>query len=188
MNNLLEIDIGFGCYEQAAAWKPDFKVIFDNSGVVEEKMIQSRQWMDNSIYGEKQKNDIDFADELEKILSDDSGQEIFVRKKHIIIRKKLSRLATLATVGFDEPPIEEEFEAVCLFNRNTTNDPFVVFRYEIDPVKGFPCEIQYASSSLSCKDEENLVSTIKEVIKYRGLAISEKVRELVNNSNKKEKQ
>ena len=61
LNNLLEIDIGFGCYKQAAAWKPDFKVIFDNSGVVEEKMIQSRQWMDNSIYGEKQKKDIDFA-------------------------------------------------------------------------------------------------------------------------------
>ena len=135
-------------------------------------------------------NDIlkNFADELEKILSDDSGQEIFVRERHIIIRKKLSRLATLATVGFDEPPIVEEFEAVCLYNRNTINDPFVVFRYEIDPVKGFPCKIQYASSSLSCKDEENLVSTIKEVIKYRGLAISEKVRELVNNSNKKEQQ
>lgn len=135
-------------------------------------------------------NDIleNFADELQKILSDDSGQDIFVRKRHIIIRKKLSRLATLATVGFDEPPIEEEFEAVCLFNRNTINDPFVVFRYEIDPANGFPCKIQYASSSLSCKDEATLILTIKEAVKYKGLAISEKVRELVNNSSKAEKQ
>lgn len=61
LSNLLEIDIGYGGYEHAAAWKPAFKVIFDNSGVVEEKMIKSREWMDNSIYDEKQKKDIDLA-------------------------------------------------------------------------------------------------------------------------------
>lgn len=61
LSNLLEIDIGYGGYEYAAAWKPAFKVIFDNSGVVEQKMIKSREWMDNSIYGEKQKKDIDLA-------------------------------------------------------------------------------------------------------------------------------
>jgi len=61
LSNLLEIDIGYGGYEYAAAWKSAFKVIFDNSGVVEEKMIKSREWMDNSIYGEKQKKDIDLA-------------------------------------------------------------------------------------------------------------------------------
>lgn len=61
LSNLLEIDIGYGGYEHAAAWKPAFKVIFDNSGVVEEKMIKSREWMDNSIYGEKQKKDIVLA-------------------------------------------------------------------------------------------------------------------------------
>ena len=55
LDNLLEIDIGFGGYEHAAAWKPAFKVLFDRSGVVEEKMIQSRAWMDDSIYGGKQK-------------------------------------------------------------------------------------------------------------------------------------
>ena len=129
-----------------------------------------------------------FADDLQKILSGDLEQEIFVQKRHIVIRKKISRLAALAIGGLDEPPIEEEYDAVCLFDRNTVNIPFVVFRYEIDPVKGFPCKIQYASSSLSCKDEETLISTIIEAVKYKGLAINEKVRELVNNSSKAEKQ
>lgn len=61
LSNMLEIDIGYGWYEYAAARKPAFKVLFDNSGVVEEKMIQSRAWMDNSIYGDKQKKDIKAA-------------------------------------------------------------------------------------------------------------------------------
>ena len=57
-SNFLEIDIGYGGYEHAAALKPAFKVLYDKSGVVEEKMIQSREWMDNKIFGEKQKEDI----------------------------------------------------------------------------------------------------------------------------------
>ena len=61
LSNLLEIDMGFGCYEHAAARKAEYKVLFDNTGVVEEKMIQSRIWMDESIYGNKQKKDIDSA-------------------------------------------------------------------------------------------------------------------------------
>ena len=60
-SNLLEIDLGYGSYEHAAAWKPAFRVLYDNSGVVEEKMIRSREWMDDRIYGEKQKKDIDTA-------------------------------------------------------------------------------------------------------------------------------
>ena len=69
-----------------------------------------------------------------------------------------------------------------------TKDPFVVFRYEIDPISGYPCKIRYSSNLFSCKDETALIVTIKDVMKYRGLAISEKVRELVKNSNKEEKQ
>ena len=61
LSNLLEIDLGYGTYENAAAWKPAFKVLYDHSGVVEEKMIRSRDWMDDRIYGEKQKKDIDTA-------------------------------------------------------------------------------------------------------------------------------
>lgn len=61
LSNLLEIDLGYGSYEHAAAWKPAFKVLFDNSGVVEEKMIQSRAWMDDRIYGDKYKKDIEAA-------------------------------------------------------------------------------------------------------------------------------
>ena len=49
LSDLLEIDIGYGGYEHAAAWKPAFKVLFDHSGTVEEKMIRSREWMDDSI-------------------------------------------------------------------------------------------------------------------------------------------
>ncbi len=61
LSNLLEIDMGFGCYEHAAARKAEYKVLFDNTGVVEEKMIQSRAWMDESIYGNKQKKDFEMA-------------------------------------------------------------------------------------------------------------------------------
>lgn len=61
LSNLLEIDMGFGCYEHAAARKAEYKVLFDNTGVVEEKMAQSRAWMDDSIYGNKQKKDMETA-------------------------------------------------------------------------------------------------------------------------------
>lgn len=61
LDNLLEIDIGYGCYEHAAALKPAFKVLFDNSGIVESKMIQSRTTMDEQIYGGKQQKDLETA-------------------------------------------------------------------------------------------------------------------------------
>ena len=61
LSNLLEIDIGYGGYENAAARKPAFKVLYDRSGTVEEKMIRSREWMDDHIYGDKQKKDIALA-------------------------------------------------------------------------------------------------------------------------------
>ena len=60
LSNLLEIDLGFGCYEQAAAIKPVFNVLYDKTGVVEQKMIDSRKWMDDAIFGDKQKKDIEF--------------------------------------------------------------------------------------------------------------------------------
>jgi len=58
---LLEIDIGYGGYEHAAALKPAFKVLFDHSGTVEEKMVRSREWMDDRIYGDKQQKDLEQA-------------------------------------------------------------------------------------------------------------------------------
>ena len=61
LTNLLELDFGYGGYEHAAAWKPAFKVLYDKSGTVEEKMIRSREWMDDRIYGDKQKKDRDAA-------------------------------------------------------------------------------------------------------------------------------
>lgn len=61
LTNLLEIDIGYGGYEHAAALKPAFKVIYDKTGVVEEKMIRSREWMDDNIFGDKQKKDTELA-------------------------------------------------------------------------------------------------------------------------------
>ena len=61
LSDLLEIDIGYGTYEHAAAWKPAFKVLFDHSGNVEEKMVQSLEWMDDRIYGDKQKKDMEQA-------------------------------------------------------------------------------------------------------------------------------
>ena len=61
LSDLLEIDIGYGGYEHAAALKPAFKVLFDHSGTVEEKMVRSREWMDDSIYSDKQKKDTEQA-------------------------------------------------------------------------------------------------------------------------------
>lgn len=61
LTNLLEIDIGYGGYEHAAASKPAFKVLYDRSGTVEDQMIRSRAWMDDKIYGDKQKKDLDIA-------------------------------------------------------------------------------------------------------------------------------
>ena len=61
LSDMLEIDMGFGCYEHAAARKPAFKVLFDRSGVVEEKMVRSLEWMDESIYGGKHKKDVETA-------------------------------------------------------------------------------------------------------------------------------
>lgn len=57
--NLLEIDLGYGGYEHAAARKPAFRVLYDDTGVVEEKMRRSRDWMDDRLYGEKLKRDMD---------------------------------------------------------------------------------------------------------------------------------
>lgn len=61
LSDMLEIDIGFGWYEHAAARKPAFKVLFDRSGVVEEKMVKSLEWMDDSIYGGKLQKDRETA-------------------------------------------------------------------------------------------------------------------------------
>ena len=61
LSDLLEIDIGYGGYEDAAARKPAFKVLYERSGVVEEKMIRSREWMDDALFTDKQKNDLALA-------------------------------------------------------------------------------------------------------------------------------
>ena len=61
LDNLLEIDIGYGYYEHAAALKPAFKVLFDKSGIVEDKMVRSRVGMDERVYGKKQEEDLKIA-------------------------------------------------------------------------------------------------------------------------------
>ena len=61
LDNLLEIDIGYGYYEHAAALKPAFKILFDKSGIVEDKMVQSRVGMDERVYGNKQEKDFKIA-------------------------------------------------------------------------------------------------------------------------------
>ena len=61
LSNLLEIDLGYGSYEHAAALKPAFKVLYDHSNTVEDKMTQSLAWMEDRIYAEKQKKDTDTA-------------------------------------------------------------------------------------------------------------------------------
>ena len=61
LSDLLEIDIGYGGYENAAARKPAFKVLYDRSGTVEEKMIRSREWIDDHIFSDKQNKDVAVA-------------------------------------------------------------------------------------------------------------------------------
>ncbi len=64
LSDLLEIDIGYGWYEHAAALKPAFRVLFDHSGTAEEKMARSRERMDDSIYGDKRKKDMEQARDI----------------------------------------------------------------------------------------------------------------------------
>ena len=122
--NLLEIDIGYGGYENAAAWKPAFKVLYDTSGVVEEKMIRSREWMDDRIYGDKQKKDIATACEAVWIrlmhaavaihrgnLFRAIGELEYVRKTYIDLLGDRYRLESSLNREMDRLP-EEEKEAI----------------------------------------------------------------------------
>ncbi len=61
LSNLLEIDLGYGAYDRAAALKPEFKVLYDKSGIVNEKMDRSREGLGDRIYEEKHKIDIEQA-------------------------------------------------------------------------------------------------------------------------------
>ena len=51
-----------------------------------------------------------FADDLQKILSQNSPQNIFVQKKHIVVREKGSTLAAIYGLGVSERAIKEEYE------------------------------------------------------------------------------
>ncbi|MBE6936507.1 MAG: hypothetical protein E7458_08470 [Ruminococcaceae bacterium] len=86
LSNFLEIDIGYGGYEHAAANKPAFRVLYDKTGVVEEKMIRSREWMDDVIFGEKQKKDLALA-----------AQSVWMRLMHAAVA--IHRGQTLHAMG-----------------------------------------------------------------------------------------
>ena len=124
LNNLLEIDIGYGGYENAAAWKPAFKVLYDRSGTVEGKMIRSREWMDDHIYGDKQKKDIASACEAVWIrlmhaavaihrrnLFRAIGELEYVRKLYIDLLGDRYRLESSLNREIDRLP-ENEKEAI----------------------------------------------------------------------------
>ncbi len=124
LSNLLEIDIGYGGYENAAAWKPAFKVLYDRSGTVEEKMIRSREWMDDHIYGGKQKKDIAIAREAVWIrlmhaavaihrgnLFRAIGELEYVRKLYIDLLGDRYRLESSLNREIDKLP-EKEKEAI----------------------------------------------------------------------------
>ncbi len=124
LSDLLEIDVGYGGYENAAAWKPAFKVLYDRSGVVEEKMIKSREWMDDRIYGDKQKKDIAVACEAVWIrlmhaavaihrgnLFRAIGELEYVRKVYIDLLGDRCRLESGLNREIDMLP-EEEKEAI----------------------------------------------------------------------------
>ena len=124
LSNLLEIDIGYGGYKNAAAWKPAFKVLYDKSGTVEEKMIRSREWMDDHIYGDKQKKDIASACEMAWIrlmhaavaihrgnLFRAIGEMEYVRKLYIDLLGDRYRLESSLNREIDRLP-ENEKEAI----------------------------------------------------------------------------
>lgn len=124
LSDLLEIDIGYGGYENAAAWKPAFKVLYDRSGTVEEKMIRSRDWMDDQIYGDKQKKDIASACEAVWVrlmhaavaihrgnLFRTIGELEYVRKLYIDLLGDRYRLESGLNREIDRLP-EQEKEAI----------------------------------------------------------------------------
>ncbi len=124
LSDLLEIDIGYGGYENAAAWKPAFKVLYDRSGTVEEKMIRSREWMDDHICGDKQKKDIASACEAVWVrlmhaavaiyrgnLFRAIGELEYVRKLYIDLLGDRYRLESSLNREIDRLP-EKEKEAI----------------------------------------------------------------------------
>jgi len=124
LSDLLEIDIGYGGYENAAARKPAFKVLFDRSGTVEEKMIRSREWMDDHIYSDKQKKDIASACEAVWVrlmhaavaihrgnLFRAIGELEYVRKLYIDLLGDRYRLESSLNREIDRLP-EKEKEAI----------------------------------------------------------------------------
>ena len=74
LSNLLEIDLGYGPYDRAAALKPEFSVLFDKTGTVKEKMDKSREGLGDRIYGEKHKKDIEQA-----------YKEVWIRMMHAAV-------------------------------------------------------------------------------------------------------
>ncbi len=124
LSDLLEIDIGYGGYENAAARKPAFRVLYDKTGTVEEKMIRSREWMDDRIYGGKRKKDIASARETGwihlmhaavAIHRGDAfravGEMEYVRKLYIDLLGDRYRLESGLNREIDRLP-EEEKEAI----------------------------------------------------------------------------
>ena len=53
-DNYLEIDIGYGAYTDAAAFKKNWKVLFDKTGTIDEKMCNS--WEENKIIQTNEQN------------------------------------------------------------------------------------------------------------------------------------
>ena len=60
-------------------------------------------------------------------------------------------------------------------NIDGSNEWFEILRYEVDPVKGYPCSIISGDDNISCSNEDQLISCLENVAVQRGMYIADKL-------------
>ena len=61
---------------------------------------------------------------------------------------------------------------------NNYNHEHLIFKYEINEASGYPCSIKYSGKDIMCNSDADLTGSLEKMVKYQGLMIREKVREI----------
>lgn len=126
---------------------------------------------------ERKKGIISIIDEyrasLEGVLAQRCSKKVSV-EFHAPHGKTISLAETLAPLRSWAQ--EEETPSSSLSaNVDGSNEWFEIFRYEVDPVTGYPCSIISGDNNVSCSNEAQLVSCLENVAVERGMYIADKL-------------
>ena len=116
----------------------------------------------------------DFCSSLQEILKKETGRPITVYKRYKEIKEKQSMMAAL---HFAEPQIVDRYYGVFI-SENNYNHEHLIFKYEINEASGYPCSIKYSGKDIMCNSDADLTGSLEKMVKYQGLMIREKVREI----------